>query len=351
VAIAILFALGTMGCAPTIMVTRERPAEINLRGVKRIAVMAINGSGGTEIQGLLSEQLATSNRFDVLERAQLEKILAEHQLSARAEMQEGDLAIGKVLPASALVGGTIDRSEYNQNKTSTRTTCSRAVKVGRKFVSQNYPCTENKLEGKAIVSVQLRVFDTSSARILAARTLKDEQAATTNATDGEPEPIDGNELKQKAYRNISENFLKIVAPYKVSEKVKLVDHGDLPEVTQGNEYLKRGDHSTAVEYYGKAVARANADASMKPKVKGTAHYALGLGLALVGDYSTALAEIRAANALVQDSDWLDTEVRVKQWASEADQVNKQKKENGPTEPSASASTSGEVSTTNLPAVP
>ena len=43
-AVTVVLAIGIAGCAPTAMVTRERPAEINLRGVKRIAVIDINGS-------------------------------------------------------------------------------------------------------------------------------------------------------------------------------------------------------------------------------------------------------------------------------------------------------------------
>lgn len=327
VAAAMLLALGAIACAPTIMVTRERPAEINLRGIKQIAIAEISGSGGDEIEGLVTEQLANSNRFVVLERSHLDKVLKEQGLSMSTEFKEGDLEIGKVLPAAALVWGHVDRSEYDTSTTSKEVTCTRTIKVRDAIVNQDYSCRKNDRTGKAVVSVQFRVFDTSSARVLAARTLKDERTAHTEATDEAPAPIEGEELKQLARRSLAEAFLRVVAPYTVSEEVTLVANGDLPEVKQGNEYLKRGDHHSAVELYGKAVARANTDSAMAPKAKGTAHYALGLGLALVGDYPTAISEIRAANAVVQNDDWLDTEMRIKQWAAEAKQVDDQRKGN------------------------
>ena len=79
-----------------------------------------------------------------------------------------------------------------------------------------------------------------------------------------------------------------------------------------------------VDFYGKALARANGDPSISLKSKAKASYAHALGSALLGDYPTALKEMRAAVTMAQSSDWMDMEVRIKQWSQEARKVDEQR---------------------------
>lgn len=320
-----LSAMCAMACAPQIMVTRQKPAEISLAGIKQIAITGVTGSDGQALEGLLVEQIQSSNRFALVERGNLDKVRSELGLGQSPEFPEGNNSIGKLLPASALVWGRVDRSDFEQSMKTEAKTCSKVVKPGLKPKMQDYPCKQSERTGKATVSVQFRVFETSTAKILAAKTLTASENRTTWAEGGDAPAIDGNDLKQVCRRTIAADFLKVIAPFEVQEKVKLVEESSLPEIQQGNEYLKRGDNQSALELYGKALARANADPSVSAKAKARATYAHGVGLALVGDYGTAVAEIRAANMMVQESDWLDMEVRVKQWQTEARKLEEQRK--------------------------
>lgn len=317
--------LAMVGCAPEIMVPRQKPAEINLRGIKRVAITGIEGSGGKELEGQILEQLQGSNRFELVERAQLDKVKAELGLGSSVEFREGDTAIGKLLPAAAIIWGHVDRADFDQTNTSKAETCTRSVKQGKKKVSQSYPCKKNERTGKVSIAVQLRVFDTNTARILAAKTLNSQEEQHEAKTDEDVPPIDGEALKEHCRHTIAEDFVKVIAPHVVQEKVKLTDDSSLPDIKQGNEYLKRGDSQAALELYGKALAKANGDATVSPKAKARAYYAHGLGSALVGDYQTAVEEIRTANMGDSNSDWLDMEVRVKRWQEEAKKVDEQRK--------------------------
>jgi curli biogenesis system outer membrane secretion channel CsgG len=331
--------LSTLACAPQIAVTRLKPAEISLHGVKQIAITGITGSGGKELEGLLAQKIQASNRFVLVERGHLDKVLSELGKSTNPEFQDGDNKVGQLLPASALVWGNVDRSDFEQATKTENTTCSKIVGFGLKPKTQKYPCKKSERTAKATVTVQFRVFETATARILAAKTLTATQDRMTMAEDAEPAAIDGKDLKQACHQIIAADFIKVIAPFEVQEKVKLVEENTIPEVQQGNEYLKRGDNASAMEFYGKAMARAKGDPSIAPKAKARAIYAHGIGSALVGDYDTAIAEIRAANAVAQESAWMDMEVRVKQWQAEARKVDDQRKTGTQ---SGSASTGGEA---------
>jgi hypothetical protein len=301
------------------MVARQKPAEVNLKGVKRIAILDVAGDGGDELEGLLTEQLTASKRFDVLERAQIDKVLTEQGYTVKGDFQEGDVKLGQLVPASALVSGKVIESTYKENLSKEASTCMT-------IDGKKHPCVNFTRSGKATLQTQVKVFDTTTGKILAAKVLKSASERKTTSTDAPPEPIDGSAMISDCRRSVSDEFLHLIAPYSVQEKVQLVETSDLPDLNQGNEYLKRGDNQTAVELYGKAVAKADADATLSPKIKGRAHYALGLGLAIVSDYPSALTELKKANMLYQESSWLDMEVRVKQWSDEAARLEQQKKD-------------------------
>jgi len=87
--------------------------------------------------------------------------------------------------------------------------------------------------------------------------------------------------------------------------VALEENSALPELKQGNEYLRHSEPGTAVEYFARAVAKADANPSLKPDVKGAAHYSYGLGKAMVGDYDVALAELHLAQTLKPQPAWME----------------------------------------------
>jgi Flp pilus assembly protein TadD len=118
----------------------------------------------------------------------------------------------------------------------------------------------------------------------------------------------------------------MIAPHPVQEHAALEEDGALPELKQGNEYLKKGDPGTAVEFFARAVAKADADPSLKPDAKGRAHYSYGLGKAMVGDYDVALSELHMAQTLKQDKAWTDLEMRVRAWKKDAERVSEQMKD-------------------------
>jgi len=316
----------SVGCAGTITVTRLAPAEVNLAGVKRVAITNIDGPDGETFSTLVSQRIIDSKRYELVERAEMNRIVAEHRgaLDAAFEQNQG-VEIGKLLPAAALIAGRVDESKANESVTSRADTCT-GYQSGRVV---RYPCTRYTRSVKARFVTNVRVFDTNTSKVLVSRRLVAERKKETTATDGDPATVDTDGLLDQCRNEAADHFLKMIAPHPVQEHVDLEVDGALPELKQGNEYLKRGDPGTAAEFFARAVARADADPSLKPDVKGRAHYSYGLGKAMVGDYDVALAELHMAQTLKPQPAWMDLEMRVRAWKKDADKVSEQMRDAAP----------------------
>ncbi|MGA7743937.1 MAG: CsgG/HfaB family protein [Polyangia bacterium] len=313
----------SVGCGTSITVTRLAPAEVNLAGVKRIAITKIDGPDGETFATMVSQRILDSKRYEVVERAEMDKITAEHRgaLDAAFEQNQG-VEIGKLLPAAALVAGTVNESKADDKVNSKSDTCTR-YESGKLL---RYPCTRYTRTVKARFVTNVRVFDTNTSKLLVSRRLVAERKKETTSTDGDPDNVDSDALLDQCRNEVADQFLKMIAPHPVQEHVALLEDSALPELKQGNEYLKRSDPGTAVEFFARAVARADANPSLKPEVKGRAHYSYGLGKAMVGDYDIALAELHMAQTLKPDQGWMDLEMRVRAWKKDADKVSEQMKD-------------------------
>lgn len=322
-------AVFSVGCGSAITVTRLAPAEVNLAGVKRVAITHIGGRDGDTLSTMVSQRIVDSKRYELVERAEMDKITAEHRgaLDAAFEQNQG-VEIGRLLPAAAIISGSVSESKAEEHINSRADKCSRSVN-GK---SVSYSCTRYTRTMKARFVANLRVFDTNTSRVLVQRRLQADRTSETSSTDGDPDVIDGDSMLETCRNEVADKFLKMIAPYPVQERVSLEEDGELPELKQGNEYLKRGDASTALEFYTKAVAKADANPSLKPDSKGRAHYSFGLGKAMIGDYTTALTELHTAGMLKQEKDWTDLEMRIRVWKSDADKVASQMKDAAGSEP-------------------
>jgi hypothetical protein len=313
----------SVGCGTSITVTRLAPAEVNLAGVKRIAITKIEGPDGETFATMVSQRILDSKRYELVERGEMDKITAEHRgaLDAAFEQNQG-VEIGKLLPAAALVAGKVNEVKAEDRVNSKNDTCTRydSGKLVR------YSCTRYTRTVKARFVTNVRVFDTNTSKVLVTRRLVAERKKETTSTDGDPDNVDGDALLDQCRNEVADQFFKMIAPHPVQEHVALEEDGALPELKQGNEYLKRGDPGTASEFFARAVAKADANPSLKPDAKGRAHYSYGLGKAMAGDYDVALAELHMAQTLKPEKAWTDLEMRVRTWKKDADKVSEQMKD-------------------------
>ena len=117
------------------------------------------GGVGWELSGMLTNELAATRSFNVVERNKLEAVLSEQDLGASGRVIRGTGAkIGQLTGAKYLVMGTV--TSYEEDVKSTGGGISfRGISLGGK--------SEN-----AYIAVDIRVVDTTSGEIAFSRTIE-----------------------------------------------------------------------------------------------------------------------------------------------------------------------------------
>jgi curli biogenesis system outer membrane secretion channel CsgG len=117
------------------------------------------GGVGWELSGLLSNELAATNAFRVVERAKLEAVLEEQNLQASGRAAVSDAAqFGQIAGAHYLVMGTV--TAYEENTAST----GGGISFGGVSLGGN--------RSEAYLAVDIRVVDTTTGEIAYSRTVE-----------------------------------------------------------------------------------------------------------------------------------------------------------------------------------
>ncbi len=145
-------------------------ADVSLaRGAKPTVAVAefINESGagwwrggvGWELSGMLSNELAATGDFTVLERSKIEAVLSEQNMAASGRVQAGTGAkIGKIIGAQYLIAGTV--TSYEENTQSTGGGISfKGISLGGN-------------SEKAYLAIDLRVINSTTGAIEFVRTIE-----------------------------------------------------------------------------------------------------------------------------------------------------------------------------------
>lgn len=123
-------------------------------GGKRFSYRGSSTDAETVIPAILTTELASSPRFTVVEREQLEAVLREQNLGASgAVTAETAASLGEVLGVNYLIVGKITELTIEEGKSSNTSIFGMGG--------------SSKSPSKAHVSIELKVLDTESARIVA----------------------------------------------------------------------------------------------------------------------------------------------------------------------------------------
>ncbi|WP_186441427.1 CsgG/HfaB family protein [Desulfamplus magnetovallimortis] len=203
----------SIGCAPTAKVPIMKPAEINLKGVNKIIVGDISGNSGRSLSELLTTRLFESDKFEVLDRENFDQITAEHKLNLSGLVNEESAPeFGEILGASALITGRSTTS-YAKNSSKGDSYKDKNGKTHRSYHK----------EAKAKTTAVLKVLDLKTGKVIAVKNLYDESKGSDSKTDQWPPDIDLDKLKSRTLVSVTDDFMKIIAPYRVYVEVKFAD--------------------------------------------------------------------------------------------------------------------------------
>lgn len=288
------------GCAHTIGIPVQvlRPAEINMNRYKQIAVGGIQGSHGAEMTGLVQQRLVDSNRFTVVDRQNLERVLREQGL-ASSDLADPRAAVklGKLLPSAALVFGRVDEN-YSENVSSSEGTCTSSTgKTKRK-------CYTNTRVGKAVVRGTFTVTDVETGAVLRTKVIPCELGASTEALDKQPAAIDAQALLSECREGVAQEFLKSIVPYRETVYAPFQEDSDLPQIQQGINFAKLGKWDDAIEKFLQAVETVSANPKTSGETAARAYFNLGLAYEYSGRYDEALKHVEQAYSLQPEEVYL-----------------------------------------------
>lgn len=285
-------------CATVVSVPRTRPAEINLAGYKRVAIGGIRGKGGDELVKDLTQALFETKRYEVLDRQHLAEILKEQDLGASGAISDETAAsIGNLIGSAALLVGDVTNYDYSETVTQKQKKCRKG--------KQEYACTHYTRTGRATVSASLKVVDTESGKLLAVKNLTASSGTSKTEIDKTPAPFGNQEAWFASSRKkVVADFMKVIAPYKVTVRLKLLDDGDLPELETGNNWAKMGRWTEAIAQYNAAIQTADSDPDVSAETRAKAHYNLGVGLGYSGQYDAGIAALEKAYSLNPEPEYI-----------------------------------------------
>ena len=314
----ILLALLAVGCATkSIYITVKRPAEINLKGYDKIALGDIVNARGrpdqhaTDIADEITAGLFASGHFEVLDRQHLKTIMEEHKLGLTGLVDETTAAaLGELIGAAVLVFGRIQEDNYDEKTSKDEPWKDKKGKSHQEF----------KRKGAYDLSVNLKVVDIQTGKILAVKTLS-ARYKKTKTEDNKPAPkIDSSGLYASCVGDIKGQFMKMVAPYDVSVKASFQTDAKLPEATQAVTQFQIGEWDEGVALLERATKRSG----LEPKIQAKAFYNLGLAQMYGGENDAAIVNFKRAMGLQPSSSlYQNAIIKAKEEKEKAEALEKQ----------------------------
>lgn len=198
-----IFCLFIVGCAPHAKVPITKPADINLSKYKKIVISRLDGNLGDQFGDLLTSKLFEANTYEVLDRDNLDRVMAEHRFNLSGMVDSSTaVKMGKFLGASALVSGNVN---YNYKILT-------SASEGYRDKHGNYHRSYHK-EGTATVVANLRVIDLETGKILAVKSITEKESDTTSDNNGYPPDPDRDRVVSLAADRVLNQFIKMIAPH------------------------------------------------------------------------------------------------------------------------------------------
>lgn len=308
-----------VGCVNKVAVMRIEPAVVDMPRVNSLAIVNFDGANAELLQSHVTEELVSSGRFQVLDRKHIELARAELVRAKSRLYQRRGLRPGEWLLATAIVDGAVHETADQEHVEIQKVECSKEIKKER---GESYECLRSVRHAEVTCSAEIRITQTTTVGLLVSKLFSSRQVATSESSGGEPPTIDENPLFTDCRKDVAQQFIRYVAPHRVKEDVVLEDDDDLPALETGNTYARNNDWSKALDYYRKA--RDTAEASrLPPKVLGRAYYSVGVGLAMIGEYEEAIAEIDKAITQEPSKVWIEFQVRIKNWQRDRERLQEQ----------------------------
>jgi curli biogenesis system outer membrane secretion channel CsgG len=142
----------------TSLYAQDKPSLGVLEFQNTTAASWWGGGIGWELSGMLTNELANTKAFSLVERNKLEAVIQEQNLAASGRVADKGAEIGKLIGAQYLVDATVSAFEHNVQNTGGGISFG-GLSIGGK-------------KDEAYMAVDLRVIDSSTGEIAYVRTVE-----------------------------------------------------------------------------------------------------------------------------------------------------------------------------------
>lgn len=278
--------------------TVYRPAEINLNAFPKLAIGNIDGNRGADLADGLTGAVFESQRFEVLDRQHLSRIMDEHDFILAAGDQNSVQQLGQFLGASALVVGRA--SDVHDITSVTYENVPYSVFINGAWYNRTKRVYTR--ESTAYITANLRVIDTSNGRVIATKTIPTQYTAHARQDHSAPARIDPTNLYRKCREEIVATFMRMIAPYNETVGFFIEREKKIGSMTQGVNMAIISSWREAEISFKKALQEALGNKKIMKKPKTLAKFYYNLGLACLFNDKPAEADKHLARAFSLNPD-------------------------------------------------
>ncbi len=308
-----------LSCATTaLLITVKRPAEVNLKDYKQLAIGDIVDASGrvtshtNDVGDGLASTLFSSGFFQVLDREHLNTIMKEHKLNFSGLVDENTAAqLGELVGAAVLVFGRLQTDKYEEED----------ITKGDPWKDKNGGYHQSYYrKGKYRLILSIKLIDIQTGRIIAIKDLPAEYSAQTKADNKLPPDIDKDALYTACLKNVLNQFLRLVAPYDVQVKANFETDKMLPEIDKAITQFKIGEWDVGLSLLEQATQKTG----LEQKTYAKTYYNLGLAQMYGGNPEIAIENFKKAMSINPSSKrYQDSIVEAK---AEKDKMDKLKEQ-------------------------
>lgn len=290
VVLFIIFGLLLSACSTQkVSIPVERAAEIDLGGIRNIAVRNFQGEHGRDISELLTQELISSGEFEVIDRQHVDQLINEYNLADMDGLidRESAVELGNLIGVAALVYGRVAVHNYDEEPILSNQ--KKNIITGEEYI-------ENIRRGRARVEVAFNVLNLETGQILSSKRIGTSipHETSSRGANSYPPEIDIASLMSLTRNAVVQEFMKSIATHEETIPVRLLTDDDIPEFDTAIALIKIQEWYEALEIF-EQVAEEYPE---NPK----ALYNLGIAYKYTNQFEEAEKYLKEAYMMNHDDD-------------------------------------------------
>lgn len=274
---------------PQVTVNINHPPGLGLK-INKVAFNAATGNCSEQINDALIQDFVSS-KVDVIDRANLNSILAEHNLNTSGYIdQTSAVAIGKIIGPSALITAKVLRCETKrENLTGTEEKYDYKTK-------QKYYVKYFIAKITILLKVSIQTVDLTTGRIFAAKVFDYAPFQENKSYEGVPEAPSEFDNQERVFKVLTSDVHKMFFAWTEPSVLYFFDDKD-GGLKQAYQALKAGDIDGSFKLSVQNLETCKKTSDIKSKILAHAYYNLGMSYMIRNEYDKAIENFQEAQVL------------------------------------------------------